>query len=89
LHHRAHAVGLKGGRKTNAVAELIDYYDRATAFSSMQRTTAWHLSIVASLIAQGRTPIGSILMELAVPADLFVAEARRRGCNITERVCAA
>jgi lysine 6-dehydrogenase len=86
---RAHTVGLKDGRTANAVAELIDYYDPATGFSSMQRTTGWHLSIVASLIAQGRTPLGSIPMELAIPADLFVAEARRRGFHITESVCPA
>ena len=83
---RAHAVGLKGGRKANAVVEVIDYYDPATGFTSMQRTTGWHLSIVASLMAHGQTPIGAVPLELAVPGDAFVHEARRRGFNITERV---
>jgi lysine 6-dehydrogenase len=86
---RAHAVGIKGGRKTNAVVEVIDYYDKATGFTSMQRTTGWHLSIVAALMAQGQTPIGSVPQELAVPGDAFVREARRRGFNITERVSPA
>jgi len=86
---RAQAVGLKGGRKTNAVVEVIDYSDRATGFTSMQRTTGWHLSIVAALMAQGQTPVGSVPLELAVPGDAFVREARRRGFNITERVSPA
>ena len=86
---RAHAVGLKDGRKTNAVVEVIDYYDPTTGFTSMQRTTGWHLSIVATLMARGQTPVGSVPLELAVSGDAFVGEARRRGFNITERVSAA
>jgi len=86
---RAHAVGLKDGRKSNAIVEVVDYYDAATGFTSMQRTTGWHLSIVASLMARGQTPVGSIPLELAVPGKLFVDEARRRGFQFTERVSAA
>jgi len=86
---RAHAVGIKDGREANAFVEVIDYYDPATGFTSMQRTTGWHLSIVASLMARGRTPVGSVPLELAVPGDTFVHEARRRGFNITERVSTA
>jgi len=86
---RAHAVGLKNGRKTNAVVEVIDYYDPVTEFTSMQRTTGWHLSIVASSMAHAQTLIGSVPLELAVPGDAFVREARRRGFNITERISPA
>jgi len=86
---RAHAVGIKNGRESSAVVEVIDYYDPATGFTSMQRTTGWHLSIVASLMAQGGTPVGSVPLELAVAGDAFVREARRRGFNISERVSTA
>jgi len=86
---RAHAVGLKGARQTDAVVEVIDYYDPATGFTSMQRTTGWQLSIVASLMAHGETPVGSVPLELAVPGDAFVREARRRGFKVTERVTPA
>ena len=55
----------------------------------MQRTTGWHLSIVASLIARGQTPVGSIPLELAVPGKLFVGEARRRGFQFTEHLSPA
>ena len=86
---RAVAEGLKAGRKTTATVEVVDYYDPPTGFTSMQRTTGWHLSIVAALMAQGKTPVGSIPLELAVRGTLFVEEARRRGFDITERVSAA
>jgi hypothetical protein len=52
----------------------------------MQRTTEWHLSVVASLMARGQTPVGSVPLELAVLGDAFVRQARRRGFNITQRV---
>ncbi|MBZ5707090.1 MAG: saccharopine dehydrogenase NADP-binding domain-containing protein [Acidobacteriia bacterium] len=83
---RARAVGTKDGRQAEAVAEVIDYYDEATGFSSMQRTTGWHLSIVAAMMARGETPIGSIPLEIAVPGDAFVREARKRGFKITEKI---
>jgi lysine 6-dehydrogenase len=85
---RARAVGRKSGRKAEAVVEVIDYYDPATGFSSMQRTTGWHLSIVAAMIARGETPIGSVPLELAVAGDGFIREARKRDFQITERVAA-
>ena len=83
---RARAVGTKNGRQAEAAVEVIDYYDEATGFSSMQRTTGWHLSIVAAMMAEGKTPIGSIPLEIAVPGDAFVHEARKRGFKITEKV---
>ncbi|HTZ47677.1 MAG TPA: saccharopine dehydrogenase C-terminal domain-containing protein [Verrucomicrobiae bacterium] len=86
---RAHALGTKDGKKAKAEVELIDYYDAATGFTSMQRTTGWHLSIVASLMAQGKTPIGAVPLEIAVPGKAFVEEARRRGFNITATVSPA
>ena len=85
---RTRAVGRKNGRKSEAVIEVIDYYDPATGFSSMQRTTGWHLSIVAAMMARGETPIGSVPLELAVAGDVFVRDARKRGFKITEKVSA-
>jgi hypothetical protein len=38
------------------------------------------------MLARGDTPIGSVPLEVAVSGDTFVAEARRRGFNITERI---
>jgi lysine 6-dehydrogenase len=83
---RARAVGTKDGRQAEAVVDVIDYYDEATGFSSMQRTTGWHLSIVAAMVARGETPVGCIPLEIAVPGDTFVREARKRGFKITEKI---
>ena len=83
---RARAVGAKDGRPAQAVVDVVDYYDEATGFTAMERTTGWHLSIVAAMLARGETPVGSIPLELAVPGDAFVREARKRGFNIVERV---
>ena len=83
---RVVARGKKNGQPSEAVVELIDYYDAATGFTAMQRTTGWHLAIVAGMLARHETPLGSIPLELAVPGEALVREGRRRGFQITERV---
>jgi lysine 6-dehydrogenase len=83
---RARAAGSKDGKPAEAVVDLIDYFDEGTQFTAMQRTTGWHLSTVASMIAHGKVPIGAVPLELAFPGADFVAEARKRGFQITERV---
>jgi lysine 6-dehydrogenase len=83
---RARAVGLKDGQPAEAVVDVVDHYDEATGFTAMERTTGWHMSIVASLIAHGRIGPGSIPLELAVPGHAFVDEARQRGFKITSRL---
>lgn len=79
---RARAIGRKDGRAAEVTVDLIDRYDPVTGFSAMERTTGWHLSIVAALIAQGRVPPGATPLEIAVSGHAFVAEARQRGFDI-------
>ena len=86
---RAHAKGKKNGLPTEAVVEVIDYYDETTGFTAMQRMTGWHISIVAAMIARHNIPTGAIPLELAVPAGSFVREAKKRGFKITERTVPA
>jgi len=83
---RVRAVGKKNGQKTEATVEVIDYYDEKTGFSAMQRTTGWHMSIVAEMIAKGDIPHGSVPLELAVPGEPFVKQARKRGFQIKEEI---
>ncbi len=83
---RVRALGEKSGKTAEAVVELVDEYDPATGFTSMERTTGWHAAIVMALMARGETPLGSIPLEVAVPGGVFVREARKRGFQITERV---
>jgi lysine 6-dehydrogenase len=82
---RAHVKGKKNGQPTEAVVEIIDYYDEATGFTAMQRMTGWHLSIVGAMMAKRGIPTGAIPLELAVPGRFFVREAKKRGFKITER----
>jgi lysine 6-dehydrogenase len=83
---RVQAVGKKNGKRTEAVVEVIDYYDPATKFTAMQRLTGWHMSIVAAMMARGDVPVGSLPLELAVPGEPFVREARKRGIKVREEI---
>ena len=72
------------GRKVEAKLEVVDFYDQATGFRAMERTTGFPAAIVAHLMAAGRTPRGAVPLELAVDGAAFVAEWRRRGLSLTE-----
>jgi len=83
---RARAVGEKDNHPAEAVVDLVDRFDEATGFTSMERTTGWHAAIVTHLIARQETPLGSVPLETAVPGGVFVDQARKRGFSITQRV---
>jgi lysine 6-dehydrogenase len=83
---RVKAVGEKNGKPAEALVELIDYFDEATGFTAMQRTTGWDGAIVAIMNARGQTPRGAKPVEVAVPPQLFVDELRKRGFSLTENV---
>jgi lysine 6-dehydrogenase len=83
---RVNAVGDKDGRAAEALVEVIDYYDEATGFTAMERTTGWHGAIVAIMNARGQTPRGVKPVEVGVPAKLFVDEMKRRGISMTEKL---
>ncbi|MGD8794786.1 MAG: saccharopine dehydrogenase C-terminal domain-containing protein, partial [Anaerolineae bacterium] len=80
------ARGRKDGRAAQVVLDLIDFYDEATGFTAMERTTGWDAAIVAGMMARGQTPRGAVPVELAVPPEAFVRELARRGIEVkTER----
>ena len=83
---RVRALGTKDRHTEEAVVELVDYYDPATGFTSMERLTGWHAAIAAEMLARGTIPPGTHSVELGIPAKPFVDEARKRGLNIRERV---
>ncbi|HVB62590.1 MAG TPA: saccharopine dehydrogenase C-terminal domain-containing protein [Ktedonobacteraceae bacterium] len=74
--------GLKDGQERTVTADLFDYYDEATGFTAMERTTGWHAAIMAAFIARQQTPSGGVPVELAVPGPLFVEEFRKRGFDL-------
>ena len=81
---RVKAVGEKDGKPAESMVELIDYYDEATGFTAMQRTTGWDGAIVAIMNAKGHTPRGVKPVEIAVPPQQFIDELKRRGFSMTE-----
>lgn len=83
---RARATGLKDGQPALAQVDLVDRYDEATGFTAMERTTGWHAAIVAVMLARGEIAPGATPLEIAVPAPIFVQQARLRGFAINERV---
>jgi len=66
-----------------ALLNLVDYYDEATGFSAMERTTGWDAAITLAMAARGVTPRGAGGVESFVPATPFVAELRRLGFKIS------
>lgn len=80
------AKGRKGDKPAEAVLELMDFYDDATGFTAMERTTGWDGAIVAEMMARGQTPKGAVPVEKAVDPVLFVAELERRGIHVHAEV---
>jgi lysine 6-dehydrogenase len=83
---RVTAQGTRGGRQATATVELIDYYDEATGFTAMERTTGWSAAIVTEMAARGETKRGSAGVEVQVPAGRYVEELRRRGFSVDEMI---
>ncbi len=83
---RAYAVGRKAGQPAAAIVQLVDRYDPETGFSSMERTTGWHASIVAALVARGDIPRGAVPVEVGLAGHVFVEQARRRGFQVTTEI---
>jgi lysine 6-dehydrogenase len=83
---RVLAKGRKDGYKAEVVIDLVDYFDEATGFSAMQRTTGWDGSIKTILNAQGATPKGVNPAEVAVSGPLYADKLRKRGFNLTETI---
>ena len=70
---------IKGENKKESW-ELIDYYDEKNGLSSMQRTTAFPVSIIAQMLAEGKiAKKGVVPQEISVPFEDFVEEQLRRG----------
>jgi len=50
---RVETLGRKGGKKVKVTFELIDYYDRESAVTSMGRTTGFTAAVVARMLGRG------------------------------------
>ncbi|MCY3410953.1 MAG: hypothetical protein INQ03_04865 [Candidatus Heimdallarchaeota archaeon] len=65
------------------IFEIIDHYDQNTGFSSMARTTAFPISILGIMIADGRIhEFGVVPGERVTPHDDFISELAKRNIKI-------
>jgi lysine 6-dehydrogenase len=68
------ATGSKSGEQTTVNVDLAAHHDEVTGFTAMERTTGFHLAIVAAMMARGETPRGAVPLEVAVPAGALVEQ---------------
>jgi len=73
------ATGNKDGEPTRVTVDLAAHHDNATGFTAMERTTGFHLAVVAAMMASGQTPRGAVPLEVAVPAEALVRQLDSRG----------
>lgn len=84
---RVVCIGEKNGRRTRVQLDLLDFYDEATGFSAMERTTGFFVSIIAIMQARGEIKeTGVVPLERSVPTRPFLEALRRRGFSIQETV---
>jgi lysine 6-dehydrogenase len=78
-------VEVSGGGKTLRY-DIIDRYDEKSGLSAMMRTTAFPASIVALMMARGKTTAkGALPQERCLDPELFVRELAARDIRIIER----
>ena len=71
--------GTRGGKPVSLHYELTDHYDEATGLTAMMRTTAFPVSIVAQMMADGTISERGVLpLETAVPTQKFMDEMTTR-----------
>ncbi len=70
------------GESEKMVFELMDFYDDATGFTAMQRTTGFGAAMVGIMLANGEAPAGSIRLEREIDSERYIAEMARRGLEI-------
>ncbi len=83
---RVKCLGEKNGRPARVQVDLMDLFDEETGFTAMERTTGWHISIVAIMMADGKAKIGAVPLEVAISSSEFIHELQRRGITVSEQL---
>ena len=79
--------GVRDGRKTRAVLQIIDRRDLRTGFTAMSRTVGYTTSIGAQLIGSGQINQRGLLSPLRdIPYDIFKQELAKRNIHINEEI---
>ena len=83
---RIHAWGVKDGKQTNVIYELIDRRDLQTGFFAMNRTVGFTASIAAQMILEGSIQEPGVLSPVRhVPSQKLLEELERRNIQINYR----
>lgn len=79
---RVEAEGTRNGSRHRVVFDLIDYHDDQNGITAMERTTGFSLSITGQMQAGGHVDAGVLTPDLAVNADTYIEELRKRRIDI-------
>lgn len=80
---RVEVEGEREGRPHTVSFNLIDFHDDSTGITAMERTTGFSLSITGQMQVAGQVRgTGVMTPDVAVPADIYIAELRARGIDI-------
>ena len=83
---RIHAWGLKHGRRTNVIYDLVDYRDLKTGFFAMNRTVGFTASIAAQMLLDGTISETGLLSPIRhVPSQALIDELEQRNVTIQYR----
>ena len=75
--------GVKDGRDMEIVYEFVDRQDIRTGLTSMMRTTAFPIAIIAWMACRGQiTHRGVVQQEIAVEPQFFINQLKKRNINI-------
>ncbi len=79
-------IGIKEGKMTKIIFDLLDKRDMETGLFAMNRTVGYTASIVAQMIATGEINRRGLLTAVRdIPYKRFLEEIRKRGIKITKR----
>jgi saccharopine dehydrogenase-like NADP-dependent oxidoreductase len=76
--------GIKDGKRVRLIYQVLDRRDLESGFTAMSRTVGYTASIGAILIGTGKITKRGLLSPVRdVPYEIFVAELRKRGIEVT------
>jgi saccharopine dehydrogenase-like NADP-dependent oxidoreductase len=83
---RVHAWGLKHGRPTDVICDLVDYRDLETGFFAMNRTVGFTASIAAQMLLDGTITETGLLSPIRhVPTQSLIDQLEQRNVTIQYR----
>ena len=83
---RVTAVGRHKGKKAVMTMDVMDFQDRKTGFTAMERTTGFPAAIVAHHLVRGLAPKGAVPLEKAIIPVLFICDFLKRGIPYREKI---